>query len=543
MTIRRSVACIWLGVGAALVAPDARAQEASTEARIRQLEEQVRAMMGEIDALKRELQQQRNAQVEPSPPSGPAAAPSAGVDAGVVKRAQADAGAAAAAAAEAKEQAASLEQRMETTGLSGAPDGIGFQDSRGRWSVRFNGRVQADYRTFEPDGLLSDSFNIRRARLGMQATFLRDYLARIEGEYASGNPYTGTQTVSLTHAYLQFGWFNPYALIRVGQSKPQFGLENTMNANFIDFLERGLTQALIQNLNFDRGIMVDDTPLPGFNYGASITNGTGINTSERQANAQEIQADGKMLTVRATQDFAPLLDAPRAVIHLGADYKTGSAANSPTSPYSAPSGTTEALGLTFFTPQPFNAATGVTATKVDRTLLAYELALAYGPLKLQGEYWSAKYQGTREVPAPLVAYDLGIRSYYLDLMWMITGEDYADAYKAGQFGRIRPRNNFDWNSRTWGAWEVGLRFSELDASDFTLGGPAYAGRTSPTQTAPVDQGTNRAQAWTFGLKWIPNAYTRLMVNYIRTQFDTAVIASGITTRDEDAITLRAQFDF
>jgi len=543
MRIARWIACIVLCVSAGLVASDTLAQETSTEARIRQLEEQVRAMMGEIDALKRELQQQRDAKVEPSPSSGPGVAPTAGIDAAAVKRAQTDATAAAAVAAEAKEQAVALEQRMESTGLSAAPEGIGFQDARGRWSVRFNGRVQADYRTFGPDGLLSDSFNIRRARLGIQATFLRDYLARIEGEYASGNPYASTQTVSLTHAYIQFGWFSPYALIRVGQSKPQFGLENTMNANFTDFLERGLTQPLIQNLNFDRGIMVDGTPLPGFNYGVSITNGTGINTSERQGNAQEIQADGKMLTVRATQDFAPLLDAPRAVIHLGADYKTGSAANSPTSPYQAPSGTTEALGLTFFTPQPFNAATGATATNVDRTLYAYELALAHGPLKLQGEYWSAKYQGTREAPTPLVDYDLAIRSYYLDLMWMITGEDYADAYKAGQFGRIRPRNNFDWNSRTWGAWEAGLRFSEFDASDFTAGGPVYAGRLSPTQTAPVTQGTNRAQAWTFGLKWIPNAYTRLMLNYIRTQFDTPVIAAGITTRDEDAITLRAQFDF
>ena len=518
------------------------AQDRTTEVRLRQLEEQLRVVTDELRAVKAQMQRECEVHAQSAVPTEVPPAPASDVDATAVKRAQHDAAAAAVIATDARERAA-LEQHPDSTGLSRVPDGVGFRDLRGRWSVRFNGRVQADYRTVQPEGLVSDTFNIRRARLGVQASYLRDYLFRLEGEYATGNPVTGTQTVGATHAYIQFGGLSPWAVLRLGQSKPQFGLENTMNANFTDFLERGLTQSLIQTLNFDRGLMIDGTPFRGFNYGLSITNGSGINTSERQANAQDIEADGKMLTARMTQDFAQLLEQPRTILHLGANYKEGSAANSPTSPYSAASAITQALGLTFFTPQPFNAATGVTATNVDRRLLAYELALAYGPVKLQGEYWSANYQGGRQVPTPVVDYGLDITSYYLDLMWMITGEDYADSYKAGQFGRIRPRNNFDWSSRTWGAWEVGLRFSELDASDFAPSGPANAGRLSPTQTAPVRQGTNKAQAWAFGLKWLPNAYTRLMLNYIHTEFDTPVVAAGITTTEEDAITLRAQFDF
>ena len=503
------------------------------EERLRQLEEQLRAVTEELETIKEELRRERE---ERGAPAAPAVVPDADAAQGdAIRRAQEEAAAAAAVAADAKDKATTLEQKLEATGLIRSPDGIGFQDPQGRWAARFSGRIQADYRHFDPDGILADTFSIRRARLGLQVNFLSDYLFRLEGEFASGS-------VQTTHAYLEADWFKPYAKIRLGQSKPQFGLENTMSANFSDFQERGLPQNLIQTLNYDRGLMIDGTPFKGFNYGIAITNGTGQNTEERQANAGDIKADGKMLTLRATENFAQLIDVPEAVLHVGGNYKEGSAANSSTNPYTAATGQTEARGLTFFTPEAFNGA-GVTASNVDRELIAYELALAYGPVKVQGEYWTVKYSGTRSVPTPVVDYDLKIRSYYVDLMWLVTGEAYADSYRDGQFGRIRPRNNFDGNNRTWGTWELGLRYSEFDATDFSPTAPPNAGRLAPTQTAPVTTGTNKATAWTVGLKWLPNAYTRLMLNVVRTKFDTPVTSAGVTVAEEEAVTFRAQFDF
>jgi phosphate-selective porin OprO/OprP len=497
------------------------------EERIRLLEEQLRTMTRELQTIKQELD------------AAKAAAPTQ--DAAEVQRTKAQAAGAAAAAGEAREKATALEQRLDTTGLFRPADGIGLQDTRGRWALRLNGRVQLDYRSFDED-IVSDTFSIRRARLGATVTYLQDYLFRVEGEYASGNASTGTHNTTATHVYLQLGWLRPWALIRLGQSKPQFGLENTESANFSDFQERGLTQSLIQNLNYDRGVMIDGTPFTGFNYGLSFTNGTGLNADERQGNAQDIDADGMMLTARATENFAELLGRPGMVLHLGANYKSGKATNSATSPFAAATGQTEARGVTFFTPQAFNSATG-TASNVDRELWAYELALAYGPVKLQSEYWTANYQGTRQVPAPVTAFDLDIDSYYVNLMWMITGEAYGESYKDGQFGRIRPRNNFSWRDRTWGGWELGLRYSEFDASDFALSGSSQPGRLAATQTAPVTVGTNKAQAYTLGLKWLPNAYTRFMLNYVHTDFDTPIVAGDVTTDEEHAITLRGQIDF
>lgn len=525
-------ACV-LALLSVAVAKSPLVQAQDADERIRKLEERLQAVTEELRSLKQQLRMEREAQH--GSPTQAQGGDGAGTDGGQQTQAK--------AAAQAKDRATVVEHRPQSDGLVRSAEGIGFEDAQGRWAAHFNGRIQGDYRHFEPDGILADTFAIRRARLGLQVNILNDYLFRLDGEYASGNAQTTTQTVAVTNAYLQADWFKPYARIRFGQSKPQFGLENTMSANFTDFQERGLPQNLIQTLNYDRGVMVDGTPFAGFNYGVAITNGTGLNTEERQGSAAEIKADGKMLTVRLTENFAELIGVPGAVLHVGGDYKEGTAVNSPSNPFTAATGQTEARGLTFFTPQAFNAMTGVTASNVDRKIDAYELALAYGPLKLQGESWTAKYRGTRSAPAPSVDYDLDVKAYYLNLMWLVTGETYAESYRDGQFGRIRPRNNFDRGERNWGAWELGVRYGMFDATDFSATAPANAGRLAPNQTAPVTTGTNKAKAWTAGLKWWPNPFTRLMLDYVRTEFDTPVTAAGVTVTGEDAVTFRAQLDF
>ena len=59
--------------------------------------------------------------------------------------------------------------------------------------------------------------------------------------------------------------------------------------------------------------------------------------------------------------------------------------------------------------------------------------------------------------------------------------------------------------------------------------------------------TNKADAWTLGANWILNPNFRLMANYIRTDYDTPVLVrvNGVNKSldKEDALTMRAQFDF
>jgi hypothetical protein len=80
-------------------------------------------------------------------------------------------------------------------------DGLSFKSQNGDWSARFTGRVQGDYRYFSPAEALPDTFDLRRARLGLELTFFQDYLFYVEGEFATGNPQQNTpQFASLTNA-------------------------------------------------------------------------------------------------------------------------------------------------------------------------------------------------------------------------------------------------------------------------------------------------------------------------------------------------------
>jgi phosphate-selective porin OprO/OprP len=55
--------------------------------------------------------------------------------------------------------------------------------------------------------------------------------------------------------------------------------------------------------------------------------------------------------------------------------------------------------------------------------------------------------------------------------------------------------------------------------------------------------TSEADAWTAGAKWILNPNARIVLNYVHTMFDTPIILNGHKSDNEDAVVLRAQYDF
>jgi phosphate-selective porin OprO/OprP len=512
---------------AILVPNAASAQDA--EQRIRELEEQVRAITEELRILREQVQA-----APPSAPGGTQPSP-------VAEPAAATARQAADAAAEAKERVTALEQRVDQQGIQARlADGLLLEDPQNRWRLRFTGRALADYRAFSPDVIASDTFSVRQARLGMNLTFMRDWSIYVEGEY-SGT--ASNSNVILSNAYVDWQVMPSTLRLRFGQFKPLFGLEHTDRVPYFDFTERGLPAGLIQNFLFDRGVMALGSPTKGLYYGVSLTNGSGQNIDERQSNATETRADGKDFTARLAFNLAQAMDWRDLIVQVGGSYKDGTQANSVSNPYSAASITTEGRGVSFFTPQAFNPSSGPAQVgEIERRLYGLEAILARGPVKLQGEYLSARYSGER-IAAPVGGFERDLSGYYVSAMWLITGERYADAYRDSIIARIRPRNNFSWKDGTWGAWELGLRYSTFDGSDFSTGNPDFTGRPSTSSTALVQTVATEAQAYTFGIKWLPNPYVRFLFNYIRTEFDEDIVVGGERIGHEDAINLRAQLDF
>ena len=73
--------------------------------------------------------------------------------------------------------------------------------------------------------------------------------------------------------------------------------------------------------------------------------------------------------------------------------------------------------------------------------------------------------------------------------------------------------------------------------------------TSPTATTAdgVLVASNQAESWTLGTNWILNPNVRFMANLIITNYDTPITVrvngQNDTLDHEDAVTMRAQFDF
>ncbi len=547
------------------------AADDAIEARIRQLEETLESATRELRELKKSLPP-RVPVSAPAAAAGPEVPPAAAAAAGSATPASAVTPVAAPAAAapvaasgnrgdspatvrqveelrkeiaDVKYQADTTESRVDQVGVRAyLGPGLVFEDPRGRWRLQVSGRAQLDYRTFSPSFADVNTFTIRRARIGVSATVLDDYFVFVEEEFANQatSPAPSNAPI-MTFAYFDLQWFRPGLRFRLGQFKPFMGLDNTQLDMQTDFLERALTQSMYQNSLYDRGIMTFGEPIRGLVYSVAVTNGSGQNVDEPQANLQEATADGKDITVRTVANFARFLGLKDTVIHFGGSYKRGTIANSATNPFRAATVQTESRGLTFFIPAPFNAL-GSSVSNIRRTIYDVEAALAFGPYKVQSDYIQATYAGTTEGVTPL-DFQRSLKAAYVTFGWMLTGENYSDIYREGTFTRPRPNNNFQWGQPgANGLWELNMRYSWFDGSDFNTSNPANTGRPGTSASFPnITTGTNGATAWTLGLKWQPNLYLRVALNLIRTDFDTPVTVNGHQTSSERAVTMRAQMDF
>lgn len=141
------------------------------------------------------------------------------------------------------------------------------------------------------------------------------------------------------------------------------------------------------------------------------------------------------------------------------------------------------------------------ADAIDR--FGLEGAWQRGPWVVQGEWLAQEVQ--REAAA-----DYSGEGGYLQGSWMVTGE--TKPYKGSAFGNPKP-------GRSWGAVELGLRYSTLDLDDGAVPG-------------------GRQHDWTVGANWYLTRFFKFQANYIRVDSDR----NGVELSPE-VFELRAQLSF
>jgi phosphate-selective porin OprO/OprP len=361
----------------------------------------------------------------------------------------------------------------------------------GNATLKLRGRVQLDYRSFDND-VEPDTFDIRRVYFGAEGKLYKDWSYAVVYNFDSS---------VLEYGYLDYKWNNA-ARLRMGAFKYQFSFEEITSSRFTDFMERSFVNNWVPGK--DVGLMFYGEPKKNvYSYAIGVANGEGKNSTENDP-----PADGKEFIGRFAVNFAPMMNWGNGVLHLGADYATGEVEGDTDLDQR-----TEARGVDFW------ETTLPAVDKLDRERTGLEGVVIFGPVKVQSEWVKANYSGDG-------GYDRDIDTAYLSANWLITGEKYVDNYTLNGMKTIKPLKSLSNGGK--GAWEVGVRFSQFEADD---------------QFAVSATSTNKADAVTVGLKWIPIANVRFLAEYVDTSFDTPITVSGEVLDGEKAFNMRAQIYF
>jgi phosphate-selective porin OprO/OprP len=164
----------------------------------------------------------------------------------------------------------------------------------------------------------------------------------------------------------------------------------------------------------------------------------------------------------------------------------------------------------------------------ERLRISPQAYYYYGPFGVIGEYAYLKQdvaiitEATNATTNTFLAGShktLHHNAWNIGGTWVLTGED-------NSFKSIKPKNNFDLDKGTWGAWEAGLRYSEINLDDDTfktVDGSGYGTETAANVNVASYSGrtlsAKSAKTWTAGINWYLDQNTKFQLNYLNTSFD------------------------
>lgn len=329
-----------------------------------------------------------------------------------------------------------------------------------------------------PSGEYADESGFRRVRVSASGKLHEDLNYNVSLEMADA--VNQGDAVELYQALISYSGLKPVKL-KVGQFFEPFSLEAMTSSRHTTFMERGLPYMFY----------------PGRNLGAGVSAELADNlTLEGGLFANNVDSSGKSkesYTGRIT--YAPWHERGK-VIHVGASASYRVPENNRVGYSQDP----EAA----FAPNYFSAS----VTSVDSVLLTgLEAAVVSGPFSLQGEYIQSDISRTN------TSQERTFDGYYIYASWFVSGE--SRPYNNGRFTGIKPEHKFDIGKGVWGAWELALRSSQINADN---------GRTLSDVT--------------LGVNWYLNRDIRFMANYVQADYE-----GDLTQGSADIFEVRGQVEF
>ncbi|HET7537348.1 MAG TPA: porin [Candidatus Didemnitutus sp.] len=382
-------------------------------------------------------------------------------------------------------------------------------------SITFGGLVQLDSRLFFGDdgqGLVNNSFVLRRARIITQGTFASIYSFQLVPEFGGGSA-TAASTPSILDANLGVT-ISPALQFKFGKFKSPVGLELLQSDSWTFFNERSLVTNLVPNR--DLGVQAGGTLFDGtVNYAAGIFGGVADGATSTNADFDN-EKDG-VARVFVTP-FKNSAGSPVQGLSFGISGSLGreKTASGRTAGYKTDG------QQTFFT---YNAAT---IADGQSWRISPQLDYRNGAFGLIGEYVLSTVNVRPSATGAKA--ELQNKAWQVAAGYVLTGED-------SSYNGVSPRTNFNFSSGSWGAFEVTGRFANLKIDDAAF--PLFASAANSA---------DEATAWGLGVNWYLSKVVAFKIDYYQTKFGAAPGAPAIPTnavlrQDEKAFITRFQVSF
>ena len=436
-------------------------------------------------------------------------------------------------------QVSVLEERMkEVEKIHGTFDdrGLHWATKDGNFSMSLNGRIQpASQYNFvnEPDPAfgastaneLNSGMNIRRARLGVEGTFLKHWDYKFEYDFSRGN---GTVGSGITDAFVRLNHTDALSY-KLGSFKEPFSMEEAASNRYLTFIERHMSvNAFVDNPNtyktgiganyaikrWQTGLAFQTEPIGSWSAASTSVNANGNQNRNNGSGDSGWQGIGRI-------SGRPWMEDDTKFLHLGI-----SAGHTAVNTQYRADGTMVGEGqigggggMSFFAfpgtnvdrtnmLNTGNLSTGALGDPNRRQVSSYDRFGAegwfnYGPLSVQGEYLRTNING--------VGYDSEhLTGYYGFISYFLTGESKAYHVRNGAANRIRPNRPFQLNGPGWGAWELAFGYDYIDMNSGVIAG-------------------GKADMIRFGLNWYPHSNVKFQANVVHMlDINTARTPTGNT---------------
>jgi phosphate-selective porin OprO/OprP len=376
---------------------------------------------------------------------------------------------------------------------------IGSRDGAFEWQPI--GRVMADYIWTDADQTeLESGGELRRARLGMEATLWDHWIGKLELDFAGNEVDVKDAYVGYESRYGGGKWW-----IKAGQQHVPFGFATLSSSKYMTFMNRPIYAD--NEIEPARQVGV-----AGFANGARWTAHAGVFTSNLD------EPEDCRAGVECDQEFAaglrvtaiPFMRDRTHLVHAGGGLL-----------YRNPNGATidiDQRDAVIHIVDSRNLNADFTGIADDAFAYNLELGGVWGPFHALGQYVNMNVD--RE---PAGQGDVTLDAWSVDVGFFLTGE--SKNYDAGkaQWGSIKPKGIVGQGGI--GAWELAVRYEEADYNDF---GAGFIGGEMHLLTA--------------GINWYVNNTMRFMANYVTT-LDYSEPGSGDDNDEPGAFMVRGQISW